>query len=778
MDSLTTPYEDESATKFMECSVCEISLKGLNLYKIHLTTTPHLKKEDAAIAAGHMVRQPRPKFTDILQYVDYLNLDEPIIGLNFLEEFPVFNAEYSSMGPRYTCTLCSVSAYPPEMIHHVIGRKHRQKYIETKRPDLVSWDTHSVVTETGKIIRTRAEIIARQDGSGRPKLLKKMKNMENLITTVPSLQRQNEDPQNASSPYQHKQELQDSHRASFAPDPLSRAPFVPTEARSMNAAGGRPTTDLWDRQPARSDDWERAPSQRKTLDLEYRLVHPVTQTRKAEFYKETQRGWDQPAEGFTTYREQEVKKEIFTKDGRCELHPLRPDYQVEHSDYQAERRDSQPQRLDAQGPRSDYQIQRLETPDYQSPRPGYQAQRPDYQSPRPDYQSPRPDYQAQRPDYQSPRPDYQSPRPDYQAQRPDYQSPRPDYQSPRPDYQAPRPDYQAQRPDYQAQRPGYQSPRPDYQAPRPDYQAQRPDYQSQSPGFQGDDQRWFSDKDGVVRLGSSMPEPPTRNARLPSDQPGKRLRDYNHGMRQDDSLSAGLTNFQTPREESRSMSALPETFQRFMNGPAGDGATGPRKRKSRFSDATAEEVANAKKMFHPGPPDAKSRAPLEVGGGMFQQENRRTMWHPDRLSQSQPQMSSQQPHGRTFREESNFRRSQDCFGNGGGRDWNGMRDDQQAYQQQGRREPSDVNTSRYEAGFGQEQYTTRRPDERAQYHQRFQGGGQQQQFQQPISQGFFRRSRSPSLEMEMPVGMHRNPQYNRRLQKLTSTILEFMSRNK
>lgn len=39
---------------------------------------------------------------------------------------------------------------------------------ELKRPDLVTWDKQSMVTQGGKIIRAKAEIIERQDGRGTP----------------------------------------------------------------------------------------------------------------------------------------------------------------------------------------------------------------------------------------------------------------------------------------------------------------------------------------------------------------------------------------------------------------------------------------------------------------------------------------------------------------------------------------------------------------------------------------------------------------------------------
>ncbi|XP_037119769.1 uncharacterized protein si:ch211-13c6.2 isoform X2 [Syngnathus acus] len=718
MDGLTTPYEDDSVTEFMECSVCEVSLRGLSLYKIHLTTPGHLKKEDAAVAAGHMVReQIIPKFNDILQYVDYLKLDEPVIGLSFLEEVLSVNAEHSNIGPRYTCTLCNITAHPPEIIHHVIGRKHRQKYIETKRPDLVSWDKQSVMMLTGKIIRTRAEIIARQDGSGRPKT---MKNLGHIMTRVPSWQRHTENPQKPSGAHQRKQEFHASDHDRFRADPSSRAAFVPAEARPMNVAGRGQTTNPWNQQMAKANDWVRTSSQGKGLDLDYRLDDSSTGTKRVEPYRETERAWDQPAESYTNYKKQEANNGFFTEDGR--------------------------------------RVFLLPGLDCQPPRQGYQPQRSEYQILRPDDQTQRPDYQTQRLDYQTQRLDLQTQGLDIQTQHPGLQT---------------------QGPDIQTQRPGYQT-------QRPDYQTQRLDFQSKSPGFQGDDLRWSSDKGRDVRVGTSVSEPPMRNVCLSSERPGERFRDYNHGMCQAESLPANPAGFQTPLEDSRSMSAIPEPFRRFLTGSAGDDASGRRKRKSRFSDATPEEVAVTNRMFNDRPPDVKLRCPLESSAsGTSQQDTRRLMRHPNQFSQSQPnsptllQMSSQ----RSFRQEPNFRRSKDGYGeerNGGGRNWSNLCDGPHMYQQEVCREPSDLDGNLYE-GFGQQQmYMTRHPDERAQCPERFQGDALQQQFQQrdlqPSSQGVF-NSRSPPLDLESPIGMHRNPQYSKSLEKLKSTILEFMSRN-
>uniref|UniRef100_A0A8C6TIM7 C2H2-type domain-containing protein n=1 Tax=Neogobius melanostomus TaxID=47308 RepID=A0A8C6TIM7_9GOBI len=170
MDGFETPYEDCVEVDFINCEICNKSIRGETLYKLHVTSQGHLKNEEALIAEGKIPRQQiLPVFEDITQYLDYLNLDEPIIGLGFLVEVPGEIGDQS--GIKYHCTLCRVYAYITEAVQHVIGRKHRQKYLEKNRPDLVNWDTQRPLTIAGKIIRAKAEIAERQDGQGKPKPL-------------------------------------------------------------------------------------------------------------------------------------------------------------------------------------------------------------------------------------------------------------------------------------------------------------------------------------------------------------------------------------------------------------------------------------------------------------------------------------------------------------------------------------------------------------------------------------------------------------------------------
>ena len=58
--------------------------------------------------------------------------------------------------------------------------------------------------------------------------------------------------------------------------------------------------------------------------------------------------------------------------------------------------------------------------------------------------------------------------------------------------------------------------------------------------------------------------------------------------------AAAAAPYQGPPEGGRGMAEIPETFRRFLQG--GGSSQETRKRKSRFSDATQEEVEGSKRM--------------------------------------------------------------------------------------------------------------------------------------------------------------------------------------
>lgn len=55
--------------------------------------------------------------------------EEPIIGLQYIEEF-LTKTNQDQNEPRYTCNLCAVTGEIAPMWTHIIGSRHRLKYME------------------------------------------------------------------------------------------------------------------------------------------------------------------------------------------------------------------------------------------------------------------------------------------------------------------------------------------------------------------------------------------------------------------------------------------------------------------------------------------------------------------------------------------------------------------------------------------------------------------------------------------------------------------------
>ncbi|XP_015213128.2 uncharacterized protein [Lepisosteus oculatus] len=154
-------YEERS--DYIECKICDIKIQSKTNYKIHLTTPQHLQKEDALVACGK-IRRPYAvrKWNDLMEYLDYLHLDEPIIGLHHVVEV---DPKQPGDPLRYLCRLCFFEEELPGLTLHLVSRKHRQRYLETNRPDLVTWDANNTA-QLGKILKAKAEIVVLQDGQG------------------------------------------------------------------------------------------------------------------------------------------------------------------------------------------------------------------------------------------------------------------------------------------------------------------------------------------------------------------------------------------------------------------------------------------------------------------------------------------------------------------------------------------------------------------------------------------------------------------------------------
>lgn len=144
-----------------------------------------------------------------------------------------------------------------------------------------------------------------------------------------------------------------------------------------------------------------------------------------------------------------------------------------------------------------------------------------------------------------------------------------------------------------------------------------PEYEPLQPVHpEGDNHQWSLDResgryDSMNRTsGQGSRELEARRRSFPtmveSDRPCDLLfnpRDYSDKIRDPQyeeakpgSSRTGPPNFERQEEVPRFMSDIPEPFRRFLEGDSNNSEHGKRKRKSRFSDATAEEMARTKGM--------------------------------------------------------------------------------------------------------------------------------------------------------------------------------------
>ncbi|XP_073678021.1 uncharacterized protein [Garra rufa] len=173
MADLLTVYDDDQANSFIDCTICDKRIRGETHYKIHLTTLQHLKKEDSLASQGEIPRPPPlPEWTDIREYLEYLDLDEPIIGLNSLIQIPDHVTDDGKTVLKYKCRMCVVEMDLYSMVAHIVGRKHRQKYLELKRPDLVTWQDNNQ-KQPGLVAKAKAAVVEKQEGWGKPVQLKR-----------------------------------------------------------------------------------------------------------------------------------------------------------------------------------------------------------------------------------------------------------------------------------------------------------------------------------------------------------------------------------------------------------------------------------------------------------------------------------------------------------------------------------------------------------------------------------------------------------------------------
>ncbi|KAF0024797.1 hypothetical protein F2P81_023599 [Scophthalmus maximus] len=390
----------------------------------------------------------------------------------------------------------------------------------------------------------------------------------------------------------------------------------------------------------------------------------------------------------------------------------------------------------------------------------------------------------------------------------------------------------------------------------------RSEQEPSQPVYREDKRQWSLDResdrhDGMntaSRPGSSEPEAKSRRFPTPMESDRSHLplfnfiKDYQHRMR-DPCKEVTVSNSGPSRtgapsshrrmEVTKTMSDIPEPFMRFLTGAANDEEHGKRKRKSRFSDATAEEVEMTKEIFTDDyePPNPKYGGHHRPGALPLRPEIHAPQY-PDLYTESQKGIdienaeeadflkkklcsllkefkskksektmqnsqdgavlrndyNSLKPdtplfprhqYERTLTEDSDRRRPQDLHfkDDPRGPGWKQhefIPDERpQDYHQSAGREPGHSNRSRYEEAFGcpgKSQSPRVSYSNEPHHTERFQAPMRPHGYRPAAEEYFVSHSPSTPLRMVDEPRMHRGPRYSNNLDKITSTLLELVSR--
>ena len=135
------------------CEVCLVELNSYETMKSHVSGAKHMKKALAIskefeddLNMGKMTREDverlmpgvvvipnfeRTKKMPTRLHEKVLEAMDPVVGLKYITEF--LSSSDQEMEPYYQCELCGNHGQANGMMSHVLGTKHREKFMETKR---------------------------------------------------------------------------------------------------------------------------------------------------------------------------------------------------------------------------------------------------------------------------------------------------------------------------------------------------------------------------------------------------------------------------------------------------------------------------------------------------------------------------------------------------------------------------------------------------------------------------------------------------------------------
>ncbi|XP_053374471.1 uncharacterized protein LOC123532981 [Mercenaria mercenaria] len=169
------------------CPLCNIKCTGAGAFKMHIDGKQHKNNIEAAkqgakikkkkiASSGVMVEtKDRPsKFSEMAK-----DSQVALLGLEFVTEFQKTDFK---LPPRYVCNLCESKCDGSTIIPHVIGLKHRLKYMQIKRPlmydHLTKFNSKRKKSEMNANLEDFANEIEAEVGRGDVKIKVELENFE------------------------------------------------------------------------------------------------------------------------------------------------------------------------------------------------------------------------------------------------------------------------------------------------------------------------------------------------------------------------------------------------------------------------------------------------------------------------------------------------------------------------------------------------------------------------------------------------------------------------
>jgi len=148
MDGNVKQKKGEKKTFY--CQICLIELNSLDTMRSHVKGVKHMKKElqldsqkEEKIRKGEMSRReaergpkvipiPNPESTKkkvpVRLHEKIKETRDPVVGLDFIREYIAVSDP--EMEPHYECDLCGNQGIANGMFSHLMGHRHRQRFVE------------------------------------------------------------------------------------------------------------------------------------------------------------------------------------------------------------------------------------------------------------------------------------------------------------------------------------------------------------------------------------------------------------------------------------------------------------------------------------------------------------------------------------------------------------------------------------------------------------------------------------------------------------------------